>query len=141
MGMTHGFQAHLSYKVGGNAGGGAYVELGLIEDVKLGDERDEQALSLRIMNGMRVFEPGERILSLEFNMPADQADVKVKAIKAADIAGSVMGMKIFDVLGNGWTIDMKIFKCDWDSPVSGVEMFNVVMKPCYSTFTPTFTQV
>ena len=83
MAIKLGMEAKLLFKVGGQAGGGAWTALGNTRDVTLNLEAGEADVTTRANAGWRATVATLKEASVEFEMVWDTADAGFTAIKNA----------------------------------------------------------
>lgn len=104
-----GMNAKLYYKVGGVAGGGAFIEMSNVKDVTNTNEKGEADVTTRANLGYRARVSTLKDVTLEFEMIDDPADDGFVAIKNAYNGNVVIGLRCLDkALGSGVEADFEI---------------------------------
>src|SRR5574338_1303591 len=96
MAIKLGMEAKLLYKTGGQAGGGAWTELGNTRDVTLNLEAGEADVTTRANSGWRATVATLKEASVEFEMVWDTADAGFTAIKNAYLNNTIIGFQVLD---------------------------------------------
>lgn len=113
-----------------------------VGDVEVTDEMAEVVLKLRMGLGNNMFLPGERSQSLGFKMLYNPADTSQAALRTAYLGRSQVDAILLDqavatVGSSGPRAVYSVFKAHrTEGPNGEAMMFDVAMKPGYSTNLP-----
>lgn len=146
MSFKLGMDAKLYYKIGGQSGGGTWVELTNCKDVTLNLEAGEADLTTRGNSGWRATVATLRDASVEFEMVWDTADAGFTAIKDAYLTNGTIGLQILDgpndESGNqGLQADFMITSFSRSEPLEEGISVSVTAKVTYSQTPPSWHEV
>ena len=139
MGLRFGFQGKLYYKVGGVAGGGAWLELTNAKDVTLNLEKGESDVTTRANAGWKATAPVLKDASIEFEMQWNTADAGFAAMKDSFFNDALIGIRALDgENGEGLQADMMVFNFSRKEQLTEAMSVAVSIKPTYSATPPTW---
>lgn len=139
MAIRLGMEATLNYKVGGQAGGGAWTELTNTKDVTLSLEAGEADVTTRANNGWRAIVATLKDASVEFEMVWDTADPGFTAIKNAFFDNDPIGLQILDgTSGQGLQADFSITNFSRSEALEEAITVSVTAKVTYSATAPSW---
>lgn len=139
MGDRLGMEAVLNYKVGGQSGGGAWLELGNCKDVTLNLETGEADVTTRANNGWRAKRATLKEGSVEFQMIWDTADPGFAAIKNAYFNNEKIGLQILDGPGGeGLQGDFSVTNFSRSEPLEEAITVDVTVKLTRSDTPPSW---
>lgn len=139
MGFALGFNAKLKYKVGGQAAGGSYVELGNCRDVTLNCEMGEADATTRGNGGFNATVATLMSAPIEFEMVWDTADPGFAAIRTAFFSRGILAFQVLDAdSGEGLQADFQVFNFSRAEPLDGVQLVSVSIKITYSATAPSW---
>jgi len=139
MAIKLGMEAVLKYKVGGQAGGGAWTALGNVKDVTLNLETGEADVTTRANAGWRATVGTLKEASVEFEMVWDTADAGFTAIKNAFFNNAVIGLQILDgASGQGLQADFSITNFSRSEALEEAITVSVTAKVTYSATAPSW---
>lgn len=139
MAIRLGMEATLNYKVGGQAGGGAWTELTNTKDVTLSLEAGEADVTTRANNGWRAIVATLKDASVEFEMVWDTGDAGFGAVKDAYLNNAVLGLQILDGdSGEGLQADFMITAFSRSEALEEAIMVSVTAKVTYSATPPSW---
>jgi hypothetical protein len=134
-----GLDAKLNFKVGGQGGGGSWIELTNCKDVTLNLERNEADATTRANAGWEATKAALRTGSIDFDMVYDDADAGFAAIRDVffDVE-AIIGIQVFDSGGKGLQADYTVTKWTVNQPLREVIMVSVSIKIAYSATAPSW---
>jgi hypothetical protein len=139
MAIKLGMEAVLKYKVGGQAGGGAWTAMGNTRDVTLNLEAGEADVTTRANAGWRATVGTLKEASVEFEMVWDTADAGFTAIKNAFFNNAVIGLQVLDgTSGQGLQADFSITNFSRSEALEEAITVSVTAKVTYSTTAPSW---
>ncbi|GJQ30667.1 MAG: hypothetical protein HBSAPP03_25510 [Phycisphaerae bacterium] len=139
MAIKLGMEAVLKYKVGGQAGGGAWTALGNVKDVTLNLETGEADVTTRANAGWRATVGTLKEASVEFEMVWDTADAGFTAIKNAFFNNAVIGLQVLDgTSGQGLQADFSITNFSRSEALEEAITVSVTAKVTYSATAPSW---
>ena len=139
MAIKLGMEAQLNYKVGGQAGGGAWNELSNARDVTLSLETGEADVTTRANLGWRATVGTLKEGSVEFEMVWDTADAGFGAVKNAYFNNEKIGLQILDDTdGQGLQGDFAITSFSRNEPLEEAITVSVTAKVTYSDTPPSW---
>jgi hypothetical protein len=108
-----------------------------VGDVNLNISFEKANASTRGQQPIAANEPTQLILSIDFTMLEDIADVNYLAIRAAALAKTSLDiLACTDVAGTAGEAsvrcDYKVQEFKKGEPLNGINTYNVVIEPCYS---------
>jgi len=134
-----GMEATLNYKVGGQGGAGAWLELTNTKDVTLSLEAGEADVTTRANDGWRAIVATLKEASVEFEMVWDTGDAGFDAIKDAYLANDIIGFQILDGdSGEGLQADFMITSFSRSEALEEAIMVSVTAKVTYSATPPSW---
>lgn len=129
-----GWEAKLYYMVGGQAGGGSWVELTNARDVTVTPADDEVEVTTRRSAGTKEFVQGLRDITIEGEMINDSTDPGFVAFKNAWLNRQVIGIRALDVAnGQGPQFDAIIPTFSRGEPLGDVQTISFTIRPTRST--------
>jgi hypothetical protein len=139
MAIKLGMEAVLKYKVGGQAGGGAWTALGNVKDVTLNLETGEADVTTRANAGWRATVGTLKEASVEFEMVWDTGDAGFTAIKNAFFNNAVIGLQVLDgTSGQGLQADFSITNFSRSEALEEAITVSVTGKVTYSATAPSW---
>ena len=139
MAIKLGMEATLNYQVGGQAGGGGWLELTNTKDVTLSLEAGEADVTTRGNDGWRAIVATLKEASVEFEMVWDTGDAGFDAIKDAYLGNDIIGFQILDGdSGEGLQADFMITSFSRSEALEEAIMVSVTAKVTYSTTPPSW---
>lgn len=139
MAIKLGMEATLNYQVGGQAGGGGWLELTNTKDVTLSLEAGEADVTTRANDGWRAIVATLKEASVEFEMVWDTGDAGFGAIKDAYLGNDIIGLQILDGdSGEGLQADFMITSFSRSEALEEAIMVSVTAKVTYSTTPPSW---
>ena len=139
MAIKLGMEATLNYKVGGQDGVGAWLELTNTKDVTLSLEAGEADVTTRANDGWRAIVATLKEASVEFEMVWDTGDAGFDAIKDAYLGNDVIGFQILDGdSGEGLQADFMITSFSRSEALEEAIMVSVTAKVTYSVTPPSW---
>ena len=139
MAIKLGMEATLNYKVGGQGGAGAWLELTNTKDVTLSLEAGEADVTTRGNDGWRAIVATLKEASIEFEMVWDTGDAGFDAIKDAYLGNDIIGFQILDGdSGEGLQADFMITSFSRSEALEEAIMVSVTAKVTYSTTPPSW---
>ena len=139
MAIKLGMEATLNYQVGGQAGGGGWLELTNTKDVTLSLEAGEADVTTRANDGWRAIVATLKEASVEFEMVWDTGDAGFDAIKDAYLGNDIIGFQILDGdSGEGLQADFMITSFSRSEALEEAIMVSVTAKVTYSTTPPSW---
>ena len=142
MAIRLGMDAVLNFKVGGQGGVGAWVELTNAKDVTLSLEAGEADVTTRANAGWRAIVATLKEASVEWEMVWDTADAGFGAVKDAFLTNGVIGIQILDGSGSGGgeglQADFMITGFSRNEPLEEALTMSVTAKVTYSTTPPSW---
>jgi len=134
-----GMEATLNYKIGGQGGAGAWLELTNTKDVTLSLEAGEADVTTRANDGWRATVATLKEASVEFEMVWDTGDAGFGAIKDAYLGNDVIGFQILDGdSGEGLQADFMITSFSRSEALEEAIMVSVTAKVTYSVTPPSW---
>lgn len=134
-----GMKGKLYYKIGGQAAGGAWVELGNTRDVTLPMETATADATTRANAGWRAKVGTLREAPVEFEMVWDPADAGFAAIRDAFLNGDIIGLQVLDeAAGEGLQADFMITRFERTEPLEDVMKVAVTAEVTYSATAPSW---
>jgi len=134
-----GMEATLNYQVGGQGGGGGWLELTNTKDVTLSLEAGEADVTTRANDGWRAIVATLKEASVEFEMVWDTGDAGFDAIKDAYLGNDIIGFQILDGdSGEGLQADFMITSFSRSEALEEAIMVSVTAKVTYSTTPPSW---
>lgn len=144
MAFRLGMDAKLYYQVGGQAGGGGWIEQGNARDVTLNLESGEADLTTRANDGWRATVATLKDASVEFEMVWDTADAGFTAIKNAWLNNAIIGFQVLDDTvangGQGLQADFMITNFSRSEPLEEGITVSVTAKVAFSATAPTWIE-
>lgn len=139
MSFKLGMEASLLYKVGGQAGGGTWVELTNVKDLTLNLETGEADVTTRANNGWRATAATLKDGSVEWEMVWNTGDTGFGVIKDAFLGNLVLGLQILDgAAGEGLQADFMITGFSRSEALEEAVTVSVTAKVTYSATAPTW---
>ena len=139
MAIKLGMEATLNYQVGGQAGGGGWLELTNTKDVTLSLEAGEADVTTRGNDGWRAIVATLKEASVEFEMVWDTGDAGFDAIKDAYLGNDIICFQILDGdSGEGLQADFMITSFSRSEALEEAIMVSVTAKVTYSTTPPSW---
>jgi len=139
MGFKLGMEATLNYKVGGQAAGGAWLELTNVRDVTLNLEAGEADVTTRANAGWRATVATLKEASVEFEMVWDTADAGFDAIRDAFLNNTIIGLQVLDAdAGEGLQADFMVTAFSRGEPLEESITVSVTVKVTYSATPPSW---
>ena len=139
MAIKLGMEAVLKYKVGGQAGGGAWTALGNVKDVTLNLETGEADVTTRANAGWRATVGTLKEASVEFEMVWDTADAGFTDIKNSFFNNAVIGLQVLDgTSGQGLQADFSITNFSRSEALEEAITVSVTAKVTYSATAPSW---
>jgi len=139
MAIKLGMEATLNYKVGGQGGAGAWLELTNTKDVTLSLEAGEADVTTRANSGWRATVATLKEASVEFDMVWDTADAGFDAIKDAYLTNDIIGFQVLDGdTGEGLQADFMITSFSRSEALEEAITVSVTAKVTYSTTPPSW---
>lgn len=134
-----GMKGKLYYKVGGQAAGGSWLELGNTRDVTLPLEKATADATVRANQGWRAKVATLKEAPLEFEMVWDTADAGFAAIRDAFLNDEIIGFQVLDeAAGEGLQADFMISRFERTEPLEDVMKVAVTAEVTYSATAPTW---
>ena len=139
MSIKLGMDAKLYYKVGGQSGGGSWIELDNAKDVTLSLEAGEADVTTRANAGWRATVGTLKEASVEFEMVWDTADAGFTAIKNAFFNKEPIGLQVLDGEGGqGLQADFSVTNFSRNEPLEEGITVSVTVKITYSDTPPSW---
>jgi hypothetical protein len=141
MAIKLGMEAKLLFKVGGQAGAGAWAALGNTRDVTLNLEAGEADVTTRANSGWRATVATLKEASVEFEMVWDTGDAGFTAIKNAFFNNDPIGLQVLDDTppgGQGLQADFSITNFSRSEALEEAITVSVTAKVTYSATAPTW---
>jgi predicted secreted protein len=134
-----GLDAKLYYKVGGQGGGGSWLELSNAKDVTLNLEKGEADVTTRANQGWRATIGTLKEANVDFEMVWDTSDAGFTAISDSYFDDTIIGLQILDgAAGQGLQGDFSVTKFSRNEPLEGAITVSVTVKVTYSDTPPTW---
>lgn len=134
-----GWEGVLNYKVDGQGGAGAWVELTNVKNVTLNLEAGEADVTTRANNGWRATVPTLKDGTVEFEMVWDEADTGFTEIKDAFLGNEMIGLQVLTgATGQGLQGDFAVTNFSRNEDLEEAMTVSVTMKLTYSTTAPTW---
>ncbi len=139
MSAIAGLFGKLYYKIGGQGGGGSWVELDLVGDVKVGFKLQRAEATVRRNNGFATGLVTLADMKFEFNLQYDATDAGFIAMRAAAYARTVVAFHAkTESGGTGPIADCQITGFDLDQGLTKAQEVAVVAEPTPTAIAPTW---
>lgn len=139
MSIVKGKDAKLKYKVGGIGAGGSWVDLTIIKDVAITDDKDEVEVGTRAEPDFKIYAMLRRDISLSFMLRHQTANAGFQAIRDAFLDGDIIGIQVLDAdSGEGIQADMEIKKFDRNDSNDDILWHDVEARPAVSDNPPSY---
>ncbi len=139
MAFTLGKDCHLYYKEGGVDGGGSWIELDNVRDVKWDNTCDEADVSTRRGGNYKQTVPTLAAGSVEFQMVWDTDDPGFAAFWDAFNDRTIIGLRVYTRAdGGGLEADFAVTNLSRNEGLTEAVVADVTCKVTYSGATPTY---
>lgn len=137
MSIRLGFQAELSYKVGGVSAGGSWNTIDNVRDLTLGLSKGEADATTRGNDGWEAVVGTIKRAEITLDMVWNTSDPAFQAMKDSFLDGSAIGIRAFDApSGEGLEADMMVIDFTRNEQLTEAVTVSVTLKPTFSGVAP-----